>query len=189
MGRSTCIASLIDISVDLLFQAGLKETWLRTAIQAALDVALIGETAPPVSLVVTVDETVRALNRDYRGLDEVTDVLSFSASYSGHWEGEGQSPAGNQEDLGDGGLPAFVYPPGEPAPLGEVIIAYPQAHRQASARGVPLDRELALLIVHGVLHLAGYDHLEAGEEAEMQAKEQAALQLIPGAAIPQVATT
>jgi len=156
-------------------------------VEAALDVALTDGAAPQVSLVVTGDEVVRVLNRDYRGLDEATDVLSFSATHPGHWEGEGQSSGINQEDLGDGGQPAFVYPPDEPAPLGEVVIAYPQAQRQASARGVPLDRELALLIVHGVLHLAGHDHLEPGEEAVMQAKEQAALRSIPDAAIPQVA--
>lgn len=166
----------------------LKETWLRTAVKAALDVALAGGAAHQVGLVVTVDETVRVLNRDYRGLDEVTDVLSFSASHSGHWDGEGQSPATIQDDLGQDGLPAFVYPPDEPAPLGEVVISYPQAQRQASARGVPLDRELALLIVHGVLHLAGHDHLEPREEAKMQAKERAALRLIPDTAIPQAAT-
>ena len=62
-----------------------------------------------------------------------------------------------------------MYPPGEAVPLGEVVIAYPQAQRQALERGLALDQELALLIVHGVLHLAGDDHrgatLEQAEDA------------------------
>ena len=77
----------------------------------------------------------------------------------------------------------FVMPPGEPDPLGEVIVSYPQMRRQAEARGIPLERELAHLIVHGVLHLIGHDHVESEEAAEMQSKEQAALrslQLVEG---------
>ena len=78
-----------------------------------------------------------------------------------------------------------MYPPGEAVPLGEVVIAYPQAQRQALERGVALDQELALLIVHGVLHLTGHDHLEPLEQAEMQEKERAALEAMPQAAITQ----
>ena len=68
------------------------EDWLRAAVEKALSVALPGGEAYQVSLVVTCDETVRSLNRDYRGLDAVTDVLSFSSSHSGHWEGETDPP-------------------------------------------------------------------------------------------------
>ena len=56
---------------------------------------------------------------------------------------------------------------------------FPQARRQAAQKGWPIDREVALLIVHGVLHLAGYDHLDARTESDMQARERAALRLIP----------
>ena len=66
-------------------------------------------------------------------------------------------------------------PPGEPLPLGEVIVSYPQAQRQAEERGGRLEHELALLIVHGVLHLVGYDHLETHDTELMQSREQAAL--------------
>ena len=161
------------------------EDWLRVAVEKALSVALPGGEAYQVSLVVTCDEMVRSLNRDYRGIDEVTDVLSFSSSHSGHWEGETDPPeVENLETIGLG-RPAFVYPPGEAVPLGEVVIAYPQAQRQALERGVALDQELALLIVHGVLHLTGHDHLEPLEQAEMQEKERAALEAMPQAAITQ----
>ena len=70
------------------------EDWLRVAVEKALSVALPGGEAYQVSLVVTCDEMVRSLNRDYRGIDEVTDVLSFSSSHSGHWEGRNR-PSGS----------------------------------------------------------------------------------------------
>ena len=147
------------------------EEWLIGIAQAALDEALEGTEAAQMSLLITDDETVQSLNAQFRGVDEVTDVLSFSAEHPGHWEGEGGPP---RDLIGTGGFD-FVLPPGEPSPLGEVIVSYPQAQRQAEERGAPLEHELALLVIHGVLHLAGHDHLEPEETALMQSKEQKAL--------------
>ena len=148
------------------------EDWLTSIARAALNVALDGvgyETqGTQLSLVITDDETVHELNAQFRGLDEVTDVLSFSADHPGHWEGEEEPP----EDTGDF---AFVMPPDELSPLGEVIISYPQTQRQAEEHGVPLAHELALLVVHGVLHLTGHDHLDPEETTVMQSKERTAL--------------
>lgn len=144
------------------------EGWLTDIAKAALDVALDGTEAVQMSLLITNDDTIRGLNAQFRGLDEVTDVLSFSADHPGHWEGEAEPP----EDTG--GFD-FVMPPGELSPLGEVIVSYPQARIQAEQRGVPLEHELALLVVHGVLHLTGHDHLEPEESALMQSKERIAL--------------
>ena len=160
----------------------MPEPWLRDAVSAALDVAIPDGEDCEVSLVVTGDETVRELNREYRGLDEVTDVLSFSPLHSGHWEGEIPE---HSEGIGAPAEPDFVYPPGEPAPLGDVVISFPQAQRQAKESSQPLDLEVALLIVHGVLHLAGHDHAEPAEETAMRTKEQAALKIIPRIEIPQ----
>lgn len=133
-----------------------------------------------VSVLVADDATIRELNREYRGLDEVTDVLSFSTSHPGHWEDEAEAPddrylkpgvlAGGDELL-------FVLPPDEPPMLGDIVVSYPQAQRQAQARKEPVAREVALLVIHGVLHLVGHDHVEPEETAVMQAKEQAALLL------------
>jgi probable rRNA maturation factor len=113
---------------------------------------LEAEGAPACELSVTVsdDETVRSLNREYAGEDEVTDVLSFSQR-----EGE-----------------EFASPPGGVPPLGEVIVAYPQAARQAAERGHSADEEVARLLIHGVLHLLGYDHAEAEEERRMRARQE-----------------
>lgn len=154
----------------------MPEPWLREAVNVALDVVDRGDKSCEVSVLVTGDETVRKLNREYRGLDEITDVLSFSPLHSGEWEGE---PTEVPEGAGGPQEPDFVYPPGHAAPLGDVVISFPQAQRQALERSQPLDREMALLIVHGILHLAGHDHAEPVEETAMQAKEQAALKMIP----------
>ena len=166
----------IDISVAEPYQQELSEDWLRMVMEAALVEALPHSEPTQVGLVVTDDETVQELNRQFRGLDEVTDVLSFSASHSGHWEGDPQEPDRaftESEELEEES--PFVLPPGEPSPLGEVIISFPQTIRQAQERNGPVEQELALLIVHGVLHLVGYDHMEPEDEAQMQAKERAAL--------------
>ncbi len=178
------IGSLIDTSVDEPIPAVLGDAWLTAAVEAALGLAVPSDEAYQVSLLVTGDDVVQGLNRDYRGLDEVTDVLSFSASHSGSWEGDPGAPQSYPDGGNDDGAPPFVYPSGEPAPLGEVVISYPQAQRQAAQKGWPVDRELALLIAHGILHLAGHDHLDPQSEGEMQAKEQAALKLIPEVSLP-----
>ena len=168
----------IDISVAEQYRQELSDDWLRMVMEAALVEALPQSEPTQVGLMIADDETVQGLNRQFRGLDEVTDVLSFSASHSGHWEGEPQESEQSDETLVESEEPeelAFVLPPGEPSPLGEVIISFPQTIRQAQERNGPVEQELALLIVHGVLHLVGYDHMEPEDEAQMQAKERSAL--------------
>jgi len=112
--------------------------------------------APPyeVSLVFTDSETVRQLNRDYRGVDKPTDVLAFY-----------MFPRKRADS-------SFALPPDGVTRLGEVIISYPQAAEQAREQGHSLERELALLIIHGILHLLNYDHEGPQEESEMREKEK-----------------
>jgi probable rRNA maturation factor len=97
---------------------------------------------------------LRTLNRSYRGEDAPTDVLSFAL-------------AENQDD--------FVLPPDGVLRLGEVVVSFPAARRQAQEAGRPVDEELSHLVVHGLLHLLGYDHREARAEREMRAREVALL--------------
>lgn len=165
----------IDVSIDEPFQAGLSEEWLRMVTAAGLGEALPEGGPVQVGLVITGDETVQDLNRRFRGLDEVTDVLSFSAEHSGHWGGEDEENGFPLQDPADTTMPGFILPSEVPPPLGEVIISLPQTHRQAVERNVPMERELALLIVHGVLHLVGYDHLYPEDQERMQSRERAAL--------------
>ena len=106
-----------------------------------------------LSVVVTDDETVRELNRRFLGVDAPTDVLSFGL------------------EAEDG----FVTPPGSARQLGEIIISHPTAARQAGEAGHPLGEELAHLLVHGSLHLLGYDHESRADALWMRAREEALL--------------
>jgi len=107
-----------------------------------------------VSVVLTDSDTIRELNRDYRGLDEATDVLAF------------QMLSHKDPDK------SFVHPPDGVSRLGEVIISYPKAVEQAKQQGHSTDRELASLVIHGILHLLDYDHEDREEEAEMRTREE-----------------
>lgn len=94
------------------------------------------------------------MNHRYRDCDKPTDVLSFA-----------------QRDQ-RAGAPPLPSIPGMPPPLGDVIISVDTAARQAEAHGVPLEQELALLTVHGILHLLGYeDETDAGAE-RMRVRER-----------------
>ena len=156
--------------------------WLGTAIRQGLARVLPADTVGQVSLLLTDDATVRELNREYRGLNETTDVLSFSAEHAGHWEGSEvpETPAGEGLTASEDQSGYFPVPDDEPPPLGDIVISMPQAARQADQQGVPLCRELALLLVHGALHLMGHDHYEDYERREMQRLEQLALAEIFG---------
>ena len=158
----------ILVSLDEPFDGEVEPDWLETVVQAGLlSAGIVGDSE--VSLLITGDDTVRALNAEHRGLDETTDVLSFSAEHPGHWEGDGESPREQSpEEL-------FVLPPGMPQPLGEIIVSWPQAQRQAAERRADPVQELAHLVIHGALHLVGHDHVEPEETARMQALEREAL--------------
>ena len=165
------------VSLDEPYEGEIAFEWLEDVARAGLAAADVSGNAE-VGLLITGDETVRALNAEYRGLDETTDVLSFSAEHPGHWEGEGNGPMdsrfrGNDGKSGKDG--EFVLPPGLPRPLGEIIVSWPQTQRQAGEHGVSPMQELAHLVVHGALHLVGYDHVEPEEAALMQAREREAL--------------
>ena len=170
----------VHLTIEEPFQEELAAGWVRRVVSSAMSQALPPGREAQVAVLVTGDQTVRQLNRDYRGVDEVTDVLSFSAEHSGPWEGEGP-PVADPSPGSDcpGESLEFKLPPGELPPLGEVIVSYPQARRQALERQpsdpLAVGRELALLLVHGVLHLVGYDHGEPVETVRMQEREQAAL--------------
>ena len=98
-----------------------------------------------LSIVLCNDAFIRPLNRDYRGKDYATDVLSFSQQ-----EGEGfESPM-----------------------LGDVIISLEKTQSQSKEHGKTFAEEFALLLVHGILHLLGYDHEEDQEAEDMEAKEK-----------------
>lgn len=121
------------------------------------------DVAAEMSFLIVDDERIQQLNREWRGYDEPTDVLSFGLS-------ERSKPAVDDEVL----FP-FPAPQDDIVHLGEVIISYPTAERQAAEHSRPLEMELRHLLIHGVLHLLGYDHAEPDEERAMRAREQALL--------------
>ncbi len=104
-----------------------------------------------LSLVITDDQHIQELNRRFRGVDAPTDVLAF--------------PLEGEED-------SFIVAAEVSEPyLGDVVISYPRAALQAQEHGHSLERELSLLIIHGVLHLLGYDHTDEEEQARMWARQ------------------
>ena len=160
----------IDVQIFDEFKNVVSEGHVLEAVSAVLE----SESCDPhtqVSVVIADDDVVRELNLQHRGLDENTDVLSFSFTHEGEYYGE-EDRSARETDID------FVLPPTESndASLGEIIISYPQTRRQAERDGHPVDRELTVLLVHGVLHLLGYDHEEPDDEAVMKAATARAMQ-------------
>ena len=176
MGSGADAAAQIAVQVFSEFEGAVSEEWLGEVCRRALAHERIGR---QVSVVIADDATLSALNGEYRGIGETTDVLAFAldAANQGEYYGDADvlrdDPGDNPADgLADG---EFALPPDVEEALGEVIISYPQAARQARAAGHPIERELAHLITHGILHLTGHDHMRPDDEAAMSAKERAIL--------------
>jgi probable rRNA maturation factor len=134
--------------IEVVNEAGyvVDEARLLAAAQAVLDRHEVPENSG-MSIAITDDEAVAALNREYRAVDAPTDVLSFPMD----------------------GMP------GENPYLGDLVIAFPYASAQAEREGHALSDSLALLVVHGTLHLLGYDHDSAEGRAQMWEAQETAL--------------
>ena len=133
----------IDISVEAGAwpdEAALQETASRVVRSVLEELAVEPTREAELSLLFTDDAHIRVLNRDWRGKDKPTNVLSF---------------------------PAFEVSPGDPLPpmLGDVVLAFETVSAEAALEEKSFDHHLSHLIAHGFLHLVGYDH-EADEEAE-----------------------
>ncbi|MSQ61631.1 MAG: rRNA maturation RNase YbeY [Dehalococcoidia bacterium] len=150
----------MTVDVEPPFAAEVDAGALARTARAALRAEGVAGPAA-LSILVTCDDTVRELNRRYRGLDEPTDVLSF-----------GEESAEPGEDVGW----VDAVDAAEPRYLGDLAIALPYTQREAAEQGQPVPELLNLLVVHGVLHLLGYDHAEPEERAAMQAREREALE-------------
>jgi len=143
----------IEIDVDEPFAADVNVERLRQVTQQVLH----GEGVPPpasVTMWITDDDELHTLNREYRGVDRSTDVLSF----------------GVEEDEVH-----FVAPPGEPRHLGDLAISYPHVVQQAQDYNHSRERELSYLVTHGILHLLGYDHEQPDDARRMREREEALL--------------
>ena len=118
----------------------------------------IGARSALVTVLLTGDERLRQLNRDFAGDDHATDVLSFEAQPNDGF------PVANFEGAVDS--------------IGDIAISIAQTKRQAEEKGVPFERELAMLAIHGTLHLLDYDHASPPEERVMFGKTDEALAAI-----------
>jgi probable rRNA maturation factor len=106
--------------------------------------------ATALAVLITDDDEVREMNRDFLGIDEPTDVLSFP------------------DEADD-----FVVGMADEKLLGDIAVALPTAQRQADEAGLSLDAEVGHLLVHGILHLCGYDHVDSpADEARMREREE-----------------
>jgi len=144
------------MNLDIDMEGWPDGEWEALAMRAAVACAdAAAELANPrlsASLLFTSDEEVHTLNREWRERDKPTNVLSF--------------PMLAREELLD------LSAEGPPAMLGDVALAYETCAREAAAKSVPLEHHAAHLIVHGLLHLAGYNHETCEEDADkMEALE------------------
>ena len=154
---------MLEIAVEADAEWDSKTGWEALARQAAE--AAIAESAfpqlansrRPVELSVRLagDEEMRSLNAEWRGSDKPTNVLSF--------------PMVEPAAIGDGA------PDAPELMLGDIVLAHGVCEAEAAARAIPLERHAAHLMVHGTLHLLGYDHHDDAAAADMESREVRAL--------------
>lgn len=137
------------INIESHIKLPIDPALLEKAVQQTLDFTQ-AEADLELTLVISDDSLLLQLNQQYMGIDAPTDVLSFPAEHTD--------------------------PDTQIRYLGDVLISLPRAQNQASAGGHPLHEELQLLVVHGVLHLLGYDHSETEETAQMQTAQDAIME-------------
>ncbi|MDY7221888.1 rRNA maturation RNase YbeY [Halalkalibacterium halodurans] len=131
-----------------------QETLIRELLHEAARYEELAEGTYELSLSFVSDEEIQELNRDYRGKDQPTDVISFALNEVG----EGEQPVEPEA--------------GTPNLLGDIIVSIPRCQEQAEAYGHSFERELGFLIVHGFLHLLGYDHMSEDEEKKMFMRQE-----------------
>ena len=158
-----------DGRVEVVFDLGdLSESDIALVMKAAVAGLDSEQFDGPdhITVMITSDERIRELSRDFKGEDEITDVLSFNVEDKvdgdEDWPDTGDSEESNSDRLGD------------------IAISLPQVIRQAAENDKSPERELAMLTIHGVLHLLGYDHAELDEEKVMFGKTDVVLARVFG---------
>jgi probable rRNA maturation factor len=137
------------INIESHLELPVNPALLENAAQQTLLFTQLGSDLE-LTLVISDDSLLQQLNQQYMGIDAPTDVLSFPTEYTD--------------------------PDTHARYLGDVLISLPRAQQQAASGGYPLHEELQLLVVHGVLHLLGHDHVETGETARMQIAQDAIME-------------
>lgn len=143
---------------------------LLAVAETVADAAVEEEKCPyeaEVSLTLVGEDEIRKLNRETRGIDRATDVLSFPMT--------AYAMPGNFKEAETGGWDSFDPDTGR-LMLGDIVISVPRVFSQAKEYGHSVKREYAFLIAHSLLHLMGYDHMTAAEEKVMFAKQKKILE-------------
>ena len=131
-----------------------KET-IQTVVEACFQAEQLKDKKLVLSITLTIPEEIRKLNKQYRNIDQATDVLSF--------------PMFETQELEERKNPVVEEV------LGDIIISIPRVEQQAKEYGHSVERELAYMVVHGFYHLMGYDHMQEEDKKQMRAKEEAIL--------------
>jgi probable rRNA maturation factor len=142
---------VIFIEVDEQYGDLVSRDLLQEAAQETLQTAQL-EKQVSLAIKISGENEIQELNSAYRGIDQATDVLSFEAD--------------------------FFDPDLESRYLGDVVVSYPQAALQAQKRGHSTQAELQLLVIHGVLHLLGYDHQSVLDKESMWLVQNQVLQAL-----------
>ena len=169
-----CAVNLTDAENDAALQCILASGLLEQTVNRTLQAVNITQPVT-LSLVITDDAEMQALNRQYRQQDKTTDVLSFplldspliDAPADQLWQSsEDSEEEASKAHSDNGSHPAFITPADMPTNLGDIVISWPTARRQAEQAEHPAAYELLYLLAHGTLHLLGYDdQTEEGYQA------------------------
>ena len=149
----------INILIDKEYKNEIRAAWLKNIARQVQKAENVGEKSE-MGLKIAGDEEIHKLNLKYLDEDRPTDVLSF--------------PMNEQLEA----APAFVKVPDGKLHLGDIVISYPTALKQAEEHNHPVNREIAILLIHGILHLLGYDHDVPAREQKMHRREAAILAII-----------
>jgi len=156
----------INVLIDEELEVCIDVSWLKKVAEQVLVAQGVSSNAE-LGLFIAGEERVRQLNRNYRGKDAPTDVLAFA-----------MLPEQSAQGMTGTDFPPFVIPPDGVLHLGEVIISYPQAVTQAEEHQHSVKREIAILLIHGVLHLLGFEHNKPALKRKMTAREAEILNYI-----------
>ncbi|BAU27261.1 putative rRNA maturation factor [Aneurinibacillus soli] len=146
----------IDVEFIQEYEPDVSDELLATLARVLEAAAELEEVDGEVTVTFVDNESIHELNRDYRGIDRPTDVLSFAMNE----EGEDEMEIILDEEMDE--LPNM---------LGDIVISIPKAYEQADEYGHSFEREMGFLVAHGFLHLLGYDHETEEEEKEMFARQ------------------
>ncbi len=145
----------IDIRVERGLKCPFKRDWVRGIIKTILNVESV-KYHLELGIMFTDNPTIQKLNKKYRSINQPTDVLSFSLPND---------------------ISSIFQLPSSSSPecrtqIGEIVISLPMAFEQASDHKSSIEREVTVLLIHGTLHLLGYDHIKASDARRMEAKEK-----------------